>query len=313
LNAASSAVRLRGASKWYGEVLGLSGVDLEIPCGGVVGLLGPNGAGKSTMLGLISGLLNPSNGSVEIFGSPLPGPLKNKARLGFCPEGDPFFPRMNCLDFLVYMARLCGLGRREAHERASVLLEELGLGRFKNREPGKMSKGERQRIKLAQSLLHAPDLLLLDEPLSGMDPLVRLDVSEMIRRLGREGKTVLVSSHILSEVEAMTSSVIVVNAGKVVASGKVTEIRAMLYRFPHKMRIDCAKPTAMAKELLDAPGVVGMELGEEGILVVRTKEPESFYPFLNELIVRIKPGLRSLVAEDQDLASVFQYLVPESS
>jgi ABC-2 type transport system ATP-binding protein len=292
-------------------VLGLSGVDLEIPASGVIGLLGPNGAGKSTMIGLISGLLNPSNGSVEVFGVPLPAPAHIRARVGLCPEGDPFFPRMTCREFLFYMGQLSGLTSATARRRTGELLDELGLSSFAHREPGKMSKGERQRVKLAQALIHEPDLLLLDEPLSGMDPLIRLEVTDMIRRLGGRGKTLLVSSHILSEVEAMTSTVVVVNVGRVIASGTVASIREMLYRFPHKIRIDCARAAPLAKELLDAPGIVGMELGEEGTVVVRTTEPDSFYPFLNELVARTKPGVRSFHAEDQDLASVFQYLVPE--
>lgn len=263
------------------------------------------------MIGLISGLLNPSNGTVEVFGAPLPGPPHIRARIGLCPEGDPFFPRMNCRDFLVYMGQLSGLSSKHARRRTGELLEELGLSSFAYREPGRMSKGERQRVKLAQALMHDPDLLLLDEPLSGMDPLVRLEVTDMIRRLGGRGKTLLVSSHILSEVEAMTSTVVVVNVGKVIASGTVAAIRAMLYSYPHKIRIDCTRAAVLAKELLDAPGIVGMELGEEGTVVVRTKEPDSFYPFLNELVARMKPGVRSFQAEDQDLASVFQYLVPE--
>ena len=133
----------------------------------------------------------------------------------------------------------------------------------------------------------------------------------MIRLLGSRGKTLLVSSHILSEVEAMTSTVVVVNAGKVIASGTVASIREMLYRYPHKIRIDCQRAALLAKELLDAPGIVGMELGEEGTIVVKTTKPDSFYPFLNELVARMKPSVRLFQAEDQDLASVFQYLVPE--
>jgi ABC-2 type transport system ATP-binding protein len=209
------------------------------------------------------------------------------------------------------MGRLSGLSSGVARQRAGELLDELGLSSFAYREPGKMSKGERQRVKLAQALLHDPDLLLLDEPLSGMDPLVRLEVTDMIRRLGSRGKTLLVSSHILSEVEAMTSNVVVVNVGRVIASGTVASIREMLYSYPHKIRIDCARATVLAKELLGAPGIVGMELGEEGTVMVKTTDPESFYPFLNELVARTKPGVRSFQAEDQDLASVFQYLVPE--
>lgn len=309
MSAPEVAVRLAGVSKWYGEVLGVSGVTLDLPAGGVVGLLGPNGAGKSTLMGVISGLLFPSAGTVQVFGLDPKASPATRARIGLCPEGDAFFPGMTCMEFLVYLGRLSGLGRSASRARSRDVLDALGLGEFATREPRRMSKGERQRVKLAQALIHEPDLLLLDEPLSGMDPLVRIDITARIRELGSRGVTVLVSSHILSEVEAMTSTVVVISAGKVVACGTVADIRAMLYRFPHKIRIACGRPAVLARELLDGPGVVGLELGEEGIMV-RTTAPVEFYSHLNDAIARIRPGVEGFYAEDQDLASVFQYLVP---
>jgi ABC-2 type transport system ATP-binding protein len=310
LSAHDIAVHLDGVSKWYGEVLGVSGVRLNIPQGGVIGLLGPNGAGKSTLMGIMSGLLAPSAGSVRVFGRDPRTSRESRASIGLCPEGDAFFPGMNCVEFLTYLGRLAGMSVSASRTRSRDTLERLGLTAFGAREPRRMSKGERQRVKLAQALLHEPDLLLLDEPLSGMDPLVRIDVTDLIRSLGAEGATIVVSSHILSEVEAMTSTVIVVSAGKVIASGRVADIRAMLDRFPHRIRVTCRQPAPLAKELLDGPGVVGLELGEEGI-VVRTTAPSEFYPFLNDAIARIRPGVDGFYAEDHDLASVFQYLVPE--
>jgi ABC-2 type transport system ATP-binding protein len=309
LSAPDVAVRLTGVSKWYGEVLGVSGVTLDIPRGGVFGLLGPNGAGKSTLMGVISGLLAPSAGSVMVFGRDPRFSREARAGIGLCPEGDAVFPGMNCIESLVYLGRLAGLSAAVSRARSRDVLDQLGLAGFAKRELRKMSKGERQRVKLAQALLHHPDLLLLDEPLSGMDPLVRIDVTTLIRDLGAGGTTVLVSSHILSEVEAMTSRVIVVSAGKVIASGQVAEIRAMLNRHPHKIKVSCDRPAALARDLLEGPGVVGMELGEGGI-VVRTTDPGQFYGFLNDAIVRVRPGVEGFSAEDHDLASVFQYLVP---
>lgn len=300
---------LAGVSKWYGEVLGVSGVTLDLPAGGVIGLLGPNGAGKSTLMGIISGLLMPSAGTARVFGLDPRSSPEVRAHVGLCPEGDAFFPGMTCLEFMVYLGRLSGLSATVSRARSRDLLEALGLSEFVNREPRRMSKGERQRVKLAQALLHEPALLLLDEPLSGMDPLVRIDITARIRELGSRGVTAVVSSHILSEVEAMTSTVVVISAGKVVASGTVADIRAMLHRFPHMIRVTCSRPATLAKELLDGPGVVGLELGEEGIMV-RTTEPLRFYAHLNDAIARIRPGVEGFHAEDQDLASVFKYLVP---
>jgi len=307
----TNAIVLSGTSKWYGEVLGLSGVNLELPSGGVYGLLGPNGAGKSTLMGIVTGLINPSAGTVHVFGLMPPGPPELRSRIGMCPEGDPFYPGMSARDFLIFMGCLAGLDHRTSRKRTGELLEELGIAALQHREPLKMSKGEKQRVKLAQSLLHDPDLLLLDEPLSGMDPLARWETTQLIRKLGREGRTLLVSSHILQEIEAMTDTVVVLNAGKMIASGTVHEIRAMLHKFPHRIRVSCDEPAKLARELLGAPGIVGMELTEEGQVVVRTTEPESFYKLLNSAIAELQPGVQSFFAEDQDLASVFRYLVPE--
>lgn len=311
MNAHEPAIRLENVSKWYGEVLGLSAVTVEVSPGGVVGLLGPNGAGKSTMIGLLGGLLTPSAGAVRVFGHDPRAHRPTRARIGLCPEGDAFFPGMDCTRFLSYLGRLAGLCGTDSELRARDVLTQLGLSEFAARSPARMSKGERQRVKLAQALLHEPDLLLLDEPLSGMDPLVRIEVTELIRSLGNAGVTVVVSSHVLSEVEAMTSRVIVVSAGKVVASGHVAEIRAMLDRFPHRIRVTCRRPIPLAKELLDGPGVVGLELSEDGI-IVRTTAPAQFYGYLNDSIARVVPGVECFFAEDHDLASVFQYLVPQA-
>ncbi len=305
-----SVVRIEKVSKWYGEVLGLSGVTIDVPSG-VVGLLGPNGAGKSTLMGIVSGLLAPSAGRVTVFGEDPRSCREVRARIGLCPEADAFLPGMGCLEFVSYLGRLSGLSASASRSRAREAMDRLGLAAFASQDPRTMSKGERQRVKLAQALVHEPRLLLLDEPLSGMDHLVRIEVMDLIRSLGQGGTTILVSSHVLSEVEAMTSEVIVLNAGHVLASGHIGDIRAMLDRFPHRIRIACRTPVPLAKALLDGPGVVGLELGGESI-VVQTIAPERFYPFLNAAIAAIKPGVKGFFAEDHDLSSVFQYLVQGS-
>ncbi|WP_448605385.1 ABC transporter ATP-binding protein, partial [Thermoflexus hugenholtzii] len=302
-------LEVSGVSMRYDDVVALEDISFTAEAGERIAIVGPNGAGKSTFMGLASGLLAPSTGAVSVFGENPRTSSATRARIGLCPEGDAFFPGMSCREFLAYLGQLSGLSVPESRRRAREVLAELGLAEFGSREPLRMSKGERQRAKLAQALLHRPDLLLLDEPLSGMDPLARIDVTQRICALGASGATVVVSSHILSEVEAMTSTIIVMNAGKVIASGRVAQIRAMLERFPHRIRIACARPALLAKELLDGPGVVGLELGDEG-LVVRTTEPSAFYGYLNDAIARVRPGMQGFWAEDQDLASVFQYLVP---
>ena len=194
-------------SKWYGQVIGLNDVTLTVPPG-ITGLLGPNGAGKSTLMKLMTGQLKPSQGTITVLGEPIWGNPALYFRIGFCPEQEAFYERMTGLEWVSALVRLNGVDEAEAGRLARHALELVELTGAADKKIGAYSKGMRQRVKMAQALVHVPELIVLDEPLSGMDPIVRRKTIRMIKDWGRQGKSVVVSSHILHEIEAMTANIL---------------------------------------------------------------------------------------------------------
>ncbi len=295
------------ASRWYGPVIALNDVSIEIPPG-VTGLLGPNGAGKSTFLKLAAGQLRPSQGEVRLLGSPAWGSPELFHRVGLCPETDAFWERQTGLEFLMTLLRLTGYDEAECRHRAENALHQVQLLEAKNRKLGGYSKGMRQRIKLAQSVAHDPEVLLLDEPVAGMDPVNRRRVIELVRRLGKEGKTVLVSSHILHEVEAMTRQVLLIHNGRILAEGDVREIRDLLDEHPHTVSLRARDPRRLAQAVVSWPSVLSLSFGAEGEwLTVQTGTPEEFYGALHD--AALEAGVLEMYSPDENLESVFRYLV----
>ena len=286
---------------------------LEIPHfaleeGEVLAILGPNGAGKSTFLKLAAGQLRPSQGSVSVLGQPAWGSPEVFHKVGLCPEQDAFWEGLTGLQFVRALLRLTGFDDAEAGRRAEAALAEVDLLAAKDRRIGGYSKGMRQRVKLAQALAHEPDVLLLDEPVSGMDPVNRRRVIDLVKRLGRAGKTVLVSSHILYEVEAMTRRVLLVHNGRILAEGDVREIRDLLDEHPHTVALRARNPRALAEAVVRAPHVLSMTFGAEGEwLTVQTARPDEFYGSIHEAAVAA--GVSEMYSPDEDLESVFKYLV----
>jgi ABC-2 type transport system ATP-binding protein len=301
-------IEFQRASRWYGQVIALNDVSARIEPG-VTGLLGPNGAGKSTFLKLAAGQLAPSQGDVRLLGRPAWGSPEVFHRVGLCPEADAFWDGLTGLQFLVALLGLTGFEQQEARQRAEHALEQVDLLAAKDRKIGAYSKGMRQRVKLAQALAHEPEVLLLDEPLTGMDPVNRRRVADLVKRLGREGRTVVVSSHILYEVEAMTRRVLLINNGRILAEGDVREIRDLMDEHPHTVSLRAKDPRAVARAVVGQPHVLSLAFGEEGEwLTVQTAKPDEFYGAL--LDVADAAGVQELYSPDEDLASVFKYLVP---
>ena len=295
------------ASRWYGPIIALNDVSVEIGPG-VTGLLGPNGAGKSTFLKLAAGQLRPSQGSVSVLGQPAWGSPEMFHRVGLCPEQDAFWENLTGLQFILALLRLTGFDDAEARRRAEQALAEVDLLAAQDRRLGGYSKGMRQRVKLAQAIAHEPDVLLLDEPVSGMDPVNRRRVIDLVKRLGRAGKTILVSSHILHEVEAMTRRVLLVHNGRILAEGDVREIRDLLDEHPHTVALRARNPRALAEAVVRAPHVLSMTFGAEGEwLTVQTARPDEFYGSIHEAAVAA--GVTEMYSPDEDLESVFKYLV----
>ena len=295
-------------SKWYGQVSGLNDVTVTVPRG-ITGLLGPNGAGKSTFMKLVTGQLRPSTGVVRVFGDSIWGNPAQYFRLGFCPEQDAFYERMTGLEWVTALSRLHGMSADAAAAAARGALEAVDLLDAADRKIGAYSKGMRQRVKLAQAIAHDPELLILDEPLSGMDPIMRRRTIRLIKEWGRLGKSVVVSSHILHEIEAMTSNILLVHNGRILAEGNVHQIRALIDEHPHTVSIRAADPRALARRLLIEEDVTSLRF-EPGTVVVETPRPDAFYSRLTELAASGEGGaIEEVTSPDDNLQAVFTYLV----
>ena len=295
-------------SKWYGQVIGLNDVSVAVPTG-ITGLLGPNGAGKSTFMKLITGQLKPSKGSITVLGAPIWGNPALYHRIGFCPEQDSFYERMTGQEWVTALGRLNGVADREASTMAARAIEMVELTDAANKKIGAYSKGMRQRIKMAQALAHDPELLILDEPLAGMDPIARRRTIRMIKDWGRAGKSVLVSSHILHEIESMTANILLINQGRILAEGNVHQIRDLIDEHPHTVHIKADHIRTLAREFLADDDVLSLRL-EEGAVVVQTARPDAFYARLTELAASGEHGaIHEVTSPDDNLQAVFQYLV----
>ena len=295
-------------SKWYGQVIGLNDVTVSVPAG-ITGLLGPNGAGKSTFMKLITGQLYPSKGTVKVLGEPI---WKNPHlffQIGFCPEQDAFYERMTGLEWVTALVRLNGLGEREAVAAATRALTVVDLMEAANKKIGAYSKGMRQRVKLAQAIVHDPDLLILDEPLSGMDPLARRKSIRLIRDWARAGKSIIVSSHILHEIESMTSNILLINNGRILAEGDVHHIRDLIDEHPHTVYVRAENPRGLAREFLARDDVRSLKF-EPGAVIVETGKPDAFYARLTDIAASGEYGaIDEVTSPDDNLQAVFQYLV----
>jgi ABC-2 type transport system ATP-binding protein len=297
-------------SKWYGQVSGLNDVTVAVPAG-ITGLLGPNGAGKSTFMKLVTGQLKPSKGAVRVLGEPIWGNHAMYLRVGFCPEQDAFYDRMTGLDWVTALVRLNGLSETEAADAAARALEAVDLLDAGRKKIGAYSKGMRQRVKLAQAIACDPELLILDEPLNGMDPVMRRRTIQLIKEWARAGRSVLVSSHVLHEVEALTSNILVINNGRIVAEGNVHQIRELIDEHPHTVYIRAQEPRTLARDLLAEEGVVSLRL-EPGAVVVETSRPDAFYARLTDMAARGTAGtIEEVTSPDDNLEAVFRYLVKQ--
>jgi ABC-2 type transport system ATP-binding protein len=258
---------------------------------------------------LITGQLKPSKGTVKVLGEPIWGNSRLYHRVGFCPEQDAFYDRMTGLEWVTALVRLNGLDETAAREAAVRAMTTVDLMDAAGKKIGAYSKGMRQRVKLAQALVHDPELLILDEPLSGMDPIGRRRTIRLIREWARQGKSVLVSSHILHEIESMTANILLINNGRILAEGDVHQIRDLIDEHPHSVSVRAEHPRALAREFLAFADVRSLKF-EEGAVVVETGKPDIFYSKLTEMAASGEYGaINEVTSPDDNLAAVFQYLV----
>jgi ABC-2 type transport system ATP-binding protein len=305
-----AVIVLDAVSKWYDDVIGVNQVSLRIRPG-ITGLLGPNGAGKSTLMKLLTGQLKPGSGTVRVAGhDPWRSPDVFRVT-GYCPDTDSFYEDLCGLDFIVLMSRLAGMGPVEGRRRALEAVERVGMTAHMNRCIRGYSKGMRQRIKLAAALVHDPAVLLLDEPLNGLDVMGRRDFLRLFRALGAEGRTLLVSSHILHEIESLTQEIALIHHGRVLADGAIGEIRLLIENQPLTLQVTTPKPREVGRELAAMEHIYSVTFPEPGLVVARTDRPDAVYEALQAGAVEGRFEVNGLTALDDNLDAVFSYLVKE--
>ena len=300
-------IAARRLSLWYGQVIGINDISLDI-CQGVVGLLGPNGAGKSTLFKVLTGQLRPSTGTASVLGEPVWRNAKIYDRIGFVPEQDAFYEDMSGREFVTYLTRLQGFSRQDAEGLAAEALQKVDMADRADRPIREYSKGMRQRIKIAQALAHRPRVLFLDEPLTGTDPVGRRAIIDLIGALGDEGHTVVVSSHVLHEVEQMTRTILLINKGRVLAEGDVGQIRDMIDAHPHTIFVDCDDPRRFAALMAPYGDVVSITFLERG-LQIATRDPDACYSRIPALALDHGIALRGMTSPDNNLMAIFRYLI----
>lgn len=301
-------VEFRSVSKWYGQVIGLNNLTVSLPAG-VTGLLGPNGAGKSTFLQLATGQLRPSMGEVRVLGQPVwnnPGLYR---WIGLCPEQDAFYEWMTGWQFVLTCAQLSGLAGAAAREATTRVLEWVKMTPHMNRAIKGYSKGMRQRTKIAQALVHDPRVLFLDEPMTGTDPVARRELQDLIQQLGAAGRSIVLSSHVLHEVQGITPRIVLLNRGKLIAEGHLRQIRDLIDKHPHRIVIVSPQFRRVAALVVEHDDVVGMELRPaDQAVIVETKAPDRFYQRLPALAVG-GTSIHEVYSDDDNLEAVFKYLV----
>src|SRR5690349_4932721 len=296
-------------SKFYGEILGVNRVNLQI-APGITSLVGPNGAGKSTLMNLMTGLLRPTRGSISILGIPTDQPETLFRRVGYCTQFDSFPRGVTGREFINSFLLVHGYDRKQANDLSQLAIERVNLVDAADRKVAAYSKGMRQRIRLAQSIAHQPAVLILDEPLNGLDPMVRAETIALFRKLASDGLHLIISSHILHEVDMMSDRVVLLNNGYIVAEGNIHGVRDEMQEHPMQILIRCDEPSKLAAHVFAQDHVVEARLHEDrGGLIIKTKDADRFYLLLNEVASSGDVNIESVAPVDDDLSAVYQYLI----
>lgn len=305
----SAVIEAWNLSRWYGNVLGISEVSLEIQPG-ITALLGPNGAGKSTFMKIVTGQLKPNIGEARIFGEKVWNNRRIFRRLGFCPEVDAFYEELSGFEFLSGLLSLYGFSAAECRKRAEQALELVELSDVRHRQVRSYSRGMRQRVKIAQAIAHDPEVLILDEPLSGLDPLSKRRIIKLIKEFKAAGKTIVVSSHVLPEVEAMTSEIVLIHQGKILARGDIYFIRELIDTHPHMIRIKSSHFRELAKILAAEDYILNISFEpQDQAVIFETHHRDKFFNRLNDLILESSLTIDEITSPDDNLQAVFDYLV----
>ena len=303
-------ITVEGASRWYGQVIGLNDVTCSF-APGITALLGQNGAGKSTLLKLITGQLKPTTGTVSVHGqAPFSNP-KVFERIGYCPETDSFYEDMTGRQFVTLMARMADVPSNRVDQVVAETLGQVGMADRCDKKIAGYSKGMRQRIKLAQALTHEPDVLILDEPLNGLDPVGRRELQELLKSLAAQGKIIVISSHILHEVEQMTRHIVLLHKGRLLAVGDVGEIRGLIDKHPHRVHVEMEGAREFARKLMAMPNVLSVAFDrlDPNRVEIETAAPDVFYTEVAQMVLEENLEFNAFTSPDNNLESVFRYLV----
>ncbi|HTT61211.1 MAG TPA: ABC transporter ATP-binding protein [Bryobacteraceae bacterium] len=296
-------------SRFYDEVLGVNRVNLSIPAG-VTSLVGPNGSGKTTLMNLMTGLIRPTRGAIKVLGIPPERPEELFRKTGYCTQFDAFPKGLTGYQFIYSFLLVHGMIASEAARLTEEALQRVSMTEAANRPVAAYSKGMRQRIKLAQAIAHRPTVLVLDEPLNGLDPMARAETIALFRQWGEEGRHVIVSSHILHEVDRISDQVILLSHGYVVAEGQIQGVRSEVKDQPMQILVRCDKPGLLASRLFEQDHVVEAKVSEDGRgLLVRTRDADSLYLLLNRIVLDNGLEVEAVAPADDDVNSVYQYLI----
>lgn len=296
-------------SKFYGEVLGVNRVNLSLPSG-ITSLVGPNGSGKTTLMNLMTGLVRPSQGRVTVLGVTPDNPEELFRHVGYCTQFDSFPRGVTGYEFIYESLLLRAIPKADARKLTVEAIERVNMGEAAHRKVAAYSKGMRQRIRLAQSLAHHPTVLVLDEPLNGLDPMARAESIALFQALGKEGLHVIISSHVLHEVDKISDQVVLMSYGYVVAEGEIHGVRSEMKEHPMQILVRCTRPNLLASRLFSQDHVVEAKLSDDQKgLLVRTRDADSFYLLLNRIVVEEELTLDAVAPADDDVNSLYQYLI----
>lgn len=304
----SDVIQLNQATRLYGTVIGINDMTVALPAG-AYGLVGPNGAGKTTMIGLMTGALRPSRGSVKVFGVNPATHREVLSRIGICPATEILLPRTSAHDWVVELMMIQGYAPAVAASRAEAALERTGMKEVMHWPIGSYSLGMRQRVKLAQSIAHDPDLLILDEPFNGLDPLGRLEMSELLREWAGEGRTLILASHVLPEVEAVTDAFLLIYGGRLLASGTADELRELVAELPQQVTLVGEDVGQLAGRLADQSWIDSVQLSaDRRTLRIEARRAAELYRNLTRWIA--SDGLRvdRMTGAEGELSSLFAVL-----
>jgi ABC-2 type transport system ATP-binding protein len=304
-----NAIVFDNVSKFYGDVLGVNRVTLKLGAG-ITGLVGPNGSGKTTLMNLMTGLLRPTQGEIRILGVPPSHPEQTFHQVGYCTQFDSFPAGLSGYNFVYSYLRVHGFPHRRADEMTWQAIETVGLADAAKRRVDGYSKGMRQRIRLAQAISHQPQVLVLDEPLNGLDPMARAEVIEVFQQQAAEGRHLIVSSHILHEVDMISDQVVLLSSGYVVAEGDIRGVRDEMEEHPIQVLMRCDKPALVARRLFEQDYVVEVGVHDDrGGLMIRTRDPNRFYAYLNDVVLDEEVRVETISLADSDVRAVYQYLI----